>query len=301
MKRRGFLGGVLATLGATAGCIGVEAAETTERHSYDLDGESVVVDNPAGDVTVRTGDRSDVRVRAVKHDSLGDEDALSKLSMSIERSDGVLTVGVTDETESGVVSSTWLDLRVALPEGTPVTDVSVEDDVDLQGAASAVTVESEDGDIRLRGVDGDVDTETGDGDVRLRSVNGDATVETDDGDVTVREVEGSVTIDTDDGDVTVREVGAIGDVTLGDGDATVDVTAVDGSATVSSDDGDITASLVPDIDARLSAHTDDGDVRVEGFDFVSGDDVRSVETTLGDGGSSLELVTDDGDVEIERL
>lgn len=82
MKRRGFLAGAATLVAAAGGCITVSAAETTETHRYEIGDERVTVDNQAGDVTVRTSDREDLHVRAVKRDSMGNEDALSKLSVT---------------------------------------------------------------------------------------------------------------------------------------------------------------------------------------------------------------------------
>lgn len=123
MKRRGFLAGAATLVAAAGGCITVSAAETTETHRYEIGDERVTVDNQAGDVTVRTSDREDVHVRAVKRDSMGNEDALSNLSVTMTRSDGTVAVGVEDDTDRGLADTTSLDLDVTVPASNRVTDL----------------------------------------------------------------------------------------------------------------------------------------------------------------------------------
>lgn len=302
VSRRGFLAGAATVLAAGGGCITVSAAETTETHSYDVGDERVTVDNPAGDVTVRAEEREDVHVRAVKRDSMGNEDALSRLSVTTTRSDEALAVEVEDDTEPGLANTTSLDLDVTVPASNPVTDLHVDDgDVDLDGTVGDLEVDTDDGDVSLRSVDGAVTVQAGDGDVRVDDVTGDATATLEDGDATIRHVEGTVTLDGSDGDLTVTDPGAIDEVTCADGDVSVEVPALDGDATISVGDGDLDLSLGPDLDAEFTLTVGDGDLDVSGFDFVRGDGVKRVETTLGDGTHALAVSAGDGDVSISRL
>jgi len=320
MKRRGFLAGTATLVAAGGGCITVSATETTETSRHEIGDERVTIDNPAGDVTVRTADREDVRVRAVKRDSMGNEDALSKLSVTTDRSDGVFTVAVEDDTDPGLADTTSLDLTVTVPTSNRVTDVDVADgDVDLRETVGDLTVDADDSDVSVRSVDGAVTVEAGDGDLTVRDVSGDATATLDDGDATIRDVsgdatatlgdgdatvrrvEGTVTVDASDGDLTVRDPGAIDEVTAGDGDVTVEVPAVSENAVVSAGDGDLDLALSPSLDAELALSIADGDLSVDGFDFVAGEDVTRLETTLGDGTHSLSVSAGDGDVTVSRL
>jgi len=302
MRRRGFLAGVATVVAAGGGCIAVSAAETTETHRYDIGDERVTVDNPAGDVTVRTEDREDVHVRARKRDSMGNEDAFSKLSVTTARSDDTLAVGVEDGTDPGLADTTSLDLDVTVPSSNRVTDLDVADgDVDLHGTVGDLTVDADDGDVSLRSVDGAVTVEAGDGDLTVDGVSGAATATVGDGDATVRGVDGAVTLDGSDGDLTVTDSGSVDAVTGGDGDVSVEIPALPGDATVSVGDGDLDLSLSPGLDAELSLTVGDGDLDVSGFDFVRGEDVKRVETTLGDGTHTLDVSAGDGDVSVSRL
>ncbi|WP_089814819.1 DUF4097 family beta strand repeat-containing protein [Halomicrobium zhouii] len=324
MRRRRFLGvtAALAVTG-TAGCVGVDASSRTETHEFDVStGTDVVVSNTLGDLTVEEGDAESLRVRAEKHDGLGNDDAFDNVRVATEATDEQFEVSVVDERDDRFVKATWLHLRLSVPSGVAVTEVTGDDgDVTVDGAGGALTVDVEDGDVDVRDRDGDVTVTADDGDHTYRGLGGDLTVSGDDGDVTaervggdvaidlddgdadVSDVDGAVSVETGDGDVDARSVGALDAVTGDDGDVAVDVPAIRDDARIEVDDGDVIARLGSDLDARLVLETDGGDVDTSGLDERLGveGDVERLATTLGEGTHTLRITTDDGDVELQSL
>lgn len=269
-RRRLLAGCGTALLTALAGCsaatpfVGkrIETDRTIDRQ----DAETLVVENDAGDVTVRGTDRDDLRVEVVKQSSGADVD-LSKLELAVTRDGGRLQLEPNwtgnDSTLTGRPSMT---LRIDVPTSLAVSKLQTEA-----------------------------------GSIDARDLTGDLTASVETGDVTVRRVDGSVTADTETGSISIRAVETVGDLSVSTGDVTASVPAIDGDTEFSTETGDVEATLTGDVDAEIEASVSTGDVTTENLDLSNvdrGDDGLSA--TLGDGGPVLRLTTETGDVTIRR-
>lgn len=267
-RRRLLAGAGTALAAALAGCSGLtpfvgKRAESTER--VPVDGASAMaVDVDVGDVTVRSGRRSDVRVELVKQSSSVGPD-LSNLEFRVERPDERLRLCGEWTGDGGLSGQPSMDLDVTVPASLPVS-------------AAATQV----GDVDVQGVAGDVVAETSTGDVTLRSVSG------------------VVSAGTSTGDIDVADVEAFAGASASTGDVTVEVPAIDGDATVDASTGDIAAAVGPGVDAELRANTNTGDVSVEGLEVDSVGE-ESASGTLGDGGPRLAFDTSTGDIALSAL
>lgn len=324
MKRRRFLGATaaLAVTGA-AGCVSIDAATATETHEFEVPADTdVVVSNPLGGVSVERGEAGPLRVRAEKHDGVGNDDALDDVRVTGDGSGDEFEVAVVDDRPVGPIRSTTVDLDLTVPPDVAVTEITADDgevtvdgagedlELDVDDAAvevrdrdGDVTVTADDGDLVFRGIGGDLTVTGDDGAVTATRVDGDVSVDVDDGDVDVTDVSGYVSVDYDDGDVSAASVGGVDDVTGDDGNAALDIPAVREDATVEVDDGDLEIGLGTDLDARLVVTTDRGDVDTSNMDdrFAAEGEIERLETTFGEGAHTLRIRTDDGDVELHSL
>ncbi|SNZ15557.1 Putative adhesin [Natronoarchaeum philippinense] len=279
--RRGFLAGIAAIgLGALGGCISLgERQQTEETHTFDVsDSSELTVENGVGDVTVSAEERSDVRVRAVKH--AGSEDQFDAITLNDERAGETLSLTVDNEIDSVLVGSPpSMTLDIAVP-------------ADLRVAR----VDTATGDVGVSDTGGDIAIETATGDVDITETAAGVSIDTNTGDIVVSGAGGPVRTSTDTGDVQVRR-GWIDDIQTTTGDVDVEVAALDGDADMGTDTGDVDAALSASLDARVAVETDTGDVSASGLDFSDLESAEhSLEGTLGEGTDRLSIETTTGDV-----
>lgn len=177
----------------------------------------------------------------------------------------------------------------------------------------------------------DVDAGTN---LRVRNRNGSVTVERHDGDDVALdfEVEGpsddavdavSVTGVRDGGGLRLRteserssagqdvsvtmtvgypETAFVERVATHNGSIDVEVVAIDDDAAIESTNGSIDAALVPDLDAAVTATTDNGSVNLHDLDLAAATNSDAdVSGTLGDGTNALALRTNNGSIDLRAL
>ncbi|UPV74887.1 DUF4097 domain-containing protein [Halorussus limi] len=271
-QRRRLLGlGATGALAALSGCSGatpfvgkrLEDARTFDAGSVD----TVTVNGQNGEVRVRPTDADRVRVETVKQSGSVFAD-LSDVRVEMSVESGELAVK-TRRTGDG----SWLG-------GPPSVKIRVE-------------LPSSVGLGRLRTENGTVD---------VRGVATDATLVTENGRVEAHDIDGFVSAESENGSVAIRGVSGVGDVRTENGSVQLDVPAIRGATTVESENGSVDAAVASDLNATLSARTDNGDLDVRLPNFEA--DVRSehlVEGTLGDGGPELRFATENGSVELSEL
>jgi len=289
VPRRAVLGGSVALLASLAGCSGDDAVVVGKRDestaTYDLQSGTVRVDAESGDVTVRPGGDDEVRVTTTKSGSIFASMDATTVTSTLE--DDTVVVETTTEPAGWFSPHPDVDVDVDVPSGVAVASVAVENgDAVVDGAPvrQEATVESRNGDAVVRDVEGDVSAET---------VNGDAAAESVDGFAAAR---------SENGDATIRECAGVDGAATRNGDATAEVTSLRGDATIRSQNGDVDARLAPDLDARVVAQTDNGDVELSDAPLSAETDTEEyVEGTMGDGTHELRLTTQNGDVTVSRL
>ncbi len=143
------------------------------------------------------------------------------------------------------------------------------------------------------------------GAVRASDLDTESTLRTDNGRVRVMDAAASITIRTDNGSVDVEDHTGSLDVETDNGGIEIDLRALaaDQSVRAVTDNGRIDLTLRRDIDAELSAMTDNGFIR---FDLTDFDNVanasatsRSLVATLNAGGPPINLETDNGLIDID--
>lgn len=264
----------------------------------------------AGDISVRTWDRNEVRLRAEhsRRDRMVVERTETEVrirpaswarwaedfEVAFER-DEVRVHQESPRMPSIVDLELTVPATMALDLGGPFTDVTVE------GSRAEIAIQVKEGDVVVRGGAGRVNVRAVEGDVTIEGATATVRAITLDGDVTLENVTGDVTVETTDGEIQLDDVRATNiEAYTVDGDIWfAGPIAAQGLYSFLTHDGDITLHLPRDVSARVMLATLDGefttDFRVSLPERHAG---RRVNFTLGGGGGQIEIETFDGDVDL---
>jgi hypothetical protein len=291
--------------------------------TFDLSGQSLLIDVADADVVVRngTGDRVTFEVWLSAKNLPEARERYERMNFRADASDGTISLR-SDEDQSTWNNWDWrrwggfdVIVQATVPENIDARIVSADGDISLQRLGGNIVVLSEDGDITADTLTGDVHLETEDGDVGVRSVSGSRlVVRSEDGDISVGELDSSsIEIHTTDGDIHGKRVaGRTIDVRTDDGDIVVD--AIAGALSAQTHDGDIHVSI--DRLGDTSLRTSDGDITIRANDSLAADldlrghdlslrsevrfdgrlDRRAIQGELNGGGPTLEARTGEGTI-----
>ena len=211
-----------------------------------------------GEVVVRTWDRDAVQVRATYPPGR---------TLQIERSGGTLVVRVDAQRGrgSGGPSLGPADFEFTVPRGF---------DVDVEGMAVGVDIQGTEGHVEVTTVQGAIQVRGGRGNISLESVSGRITVEEARGNIRTNTVAGAITVSGSSGEIYGETVG--GSITLTDirsrrveartvsGPLRYDGAIEDGGRyTFGTHAGDVWLRLPEDMNARVSAVTLAGEIKVD--------------------------------------
>ncbi len=253
-------------------------------------GQRLEVSAYAGEIAVKTWDRSAVRVVA---------DPGSRTGIDIQRS--ATTVVIRTEGRRGTPS--MVDLQITVPTWIALDLSGVYTDVTVAGARGPVTVETVQGEVSVEGGDGLVSLQSVQGSVTLRGAKGRLDVRSVNEDVHVSESSGEVTAETVNGDVTLSRVEATGvTATSVNGDLDYDGPIRNGGRySLSTHNGDVTVSVAQGTNAAVAVSTFNGE-------FASQFPVTLTETrkgkrfsfTIGSGSAQVTLESFQGSIELVR-
>ena len=274
-----------------------EAASSMDT-TYRFQSNGIVeAEQVAGDITVTTWDRPEVRVRAWAEKGRVIADLSSnRVSLRVE---GARTArGGQDIGDSS--------FELTVPVGTRVRARSVSGNVDVRGTRSEVEASSVSGDIEVMDAMGITTATSVSGEVRVERVRGDLSMKSVSGNVSARDVEGDVRAASVSGEVTLdgltsRMVNARS--TSGNIEFSGAIGG-DGRYEFTSHSGDVTLILPPEAGADVSTRTFSGRLD-SSFPITLGDsngrrrrDTRTMDLTLGGGGGRISVRTFSGDVDI---
>ena len=253
-------------------------------------GQRLEVNAYAGEIDVKTWDRSAVRVQA---------DADGRTRVEIERTGASLTV----RTEGHRGPPRMVDLTITVPAWMPLDLSGVYTDVTVVGVKAPINVETVQGEVSVDGGDGLVTLQSVQGTVELKNAKGRLEVHSVNEGVTVSASSGEVTAETVNGDVTLEKVDATSvSATSVNGEMLYDGTIKDGGRYgFSTHNGDITVTVPPSSNAAVSVSTFNGE-------FASEFPVTLTETRkgkrfsfrLGTGSAQMTLESFQGSIELVR-
>lgn len=271
--------------------------EGTPRTDQTVDvvkGTRLLLTNNAGEVIVRTWDRSAVRVQA-NHSA--------REQIDIQTAESALRIrGRAQRGAGGLV-----DYRITVPTWMPVSLTGSYLEADVAGTSAEVTVETVGGNVKVSG---------GSGAVSLRSVEGTITVEKTTGRVQANAVNEDIRLSNTQGEVAAESIN--GNVVIDNAQtSSLDVSTVNGDVTfngsvrdngvyrLTTHGGDIRAGLGGAANVIVFVRTFQGDFSAdfpiqlpEGQSSSRGS--KRFNFTLGAGSGRIELQSFNGDIHLAR-
>lgn len=273
---------------------GPEGGQKTDQTLDVAKGTRLVLQNNAGEVTVRSWDREQVRVQA-SHS--GRESVDVQTADTTLRIRGRATRGPANLIDYQITVPRWMPVNLSgtylesTIEGTTaeVTVETVHGNVRVVGGSGAIAVRSVEGVITVEKATGKVQATSVNEGIRLSNVSGDMTAETTNGDIVIENAQtASLEVSTVNGDITfngtMRDTGAYR-LTTHSGDIRVGLGGV-ANATV------FIRTFQGDFESDFPIQLPEGQSAREGskrFNF-----------TLGSGGARIELQSFNGDIVLAR-
>ncbi len=254
---------------------------------------AIEIQNPRGDVSITTGDTSEIQVQA--HEvAYATSDSDAKRIFDAEAAHVTVSANtVLVRSESN--NSGRLNLTITVPKSAKVTVNAGRGDITAAGLGGGIGVNAERGDVHLSSINGPVQIHFSNSkhDFSAHQVNGDITLNGDCNDLTLSEVKGKITQSGEIlGDVHLENV--VGPIHLHTSVTDLQVAQLPGDLTLDSDDLRVTEAKGQ---VRVETHSKDVDLsEIYGDTFVEDRDGRiSVEPA---GAYSVEASNGKGDVEV---
>jgi DUF4097 and DUF4098 domain-containing protein YvlB len=289
-----------------------ERFEKTE--TLTMDGK-VYLSNISGDIEIRTWDKSEVKIDALKVSEA------SSLSHAKENS-SLVTIEVTNEAGllrietnyprqrtflGGDSINIFVNYKLWIPSEASVEVKSVSGDVGLEAIGGAIKTGVVSGSVTLKKAAAGADLSTVSGELILEEISGDVYLKTVSGDIDVTRIKGSIEAETVSGRIEMREVSearearAVNAKSLsGDVDYQGGISP-QGRYTLKSHSGDLRLIIPPESAFEFDATTFSGSIDSDFPIEVSGKmSSRELHGAVGKGGSSLRLSTFSGDIALKK-
>jgi len=264
---------------------------TTDKTVDVTRGARLTLENPAGEVVVRTWDRDAVRVQA-RHSS--------REQVNVSVSEGQVRIRPSRNGRWGARGS--VDYELTVPTWMPVRLSGTYLFATLEGVQSEVSAETVQGDVTVKGGSGQVTARSVEGIVTVGDAKGRIEARSVDGDVTISGSTGDIVADTTDGAIRITGSAATSiDASTVDGDIIFDgAVSPEGQYRFVTHDGDVYMRVPEDTSATVSIRTYEGrftstyPVQLSG-DYKRG---RRVSFTLGGGAATVEIEAFDGHIRV---
>jgi len=183
---------------------GVDIGEIGETHPFDLDiapksvpaNARVVVRWTRGDITVRAGETSEIRVTGqAKVRSWSDSEAErigKQAGVEITPNGDGYEIHPSGSAEGN--SRVALDMEIVVPAKATVTIRNEKGDISVSDFKTPVTINGKSGDIEVRDTTGDVSIDASGGDVKVSDTKGDVKISGRGGEVAVSSATGGLTL-----------------------------------------------------------------------------------------------------------
>jgi DUF4097 and DUF4098 domain-containing protein YvlB len=240
---------------------------------------TLTVDNVAGNLIVRSGDGTEIRVVAVKRAPLLTD--LERIEVRITPQEGALRI---ETTRPRTLTSASVDLTITAPAGARLDLSTGSGKVEVSGFDHGAQIHTGSGNVVAQDLAGEVALHTGSGSLTIGEFVGRLKADTGSGGIQVRGMDGELEAHTGSGSLNVTE--ATGPARLSTGSGGVDYQgSPQGECRFTTGSGSITLRLPANLNAQVDLYTGSGNVRV---DYpVEGLMMRSeVQGTIGRGGET---------------
>jgi hypothetical protein len=255
---------------------------------------SLKIDNFAGAITVRAGERGQIGIVATKRGP-GSTD-LGDIRVDISKRDGGLLIRTRKPPHLDNVS---VGFDITVPPGTRLDASTGAGSVDVRGLKGEALVHTGAGSVYAQDLVGDADLSSGAGSLVIGSVTGELKASTGSGSVQIDAVDGEVEAQSGSGSMTVR--GARGAIRLDTGSGSISYEGQpQGDCRFETGSGSITLRLPGDLDMAVDLGTGSGTVEVE-YPVDGKVTKKEVRGTVGDGSQgSIYAHTGTGSVDFLR-
>jgi DUF4097 and DUF4098 domain-containing protein YvlB len=286
-----------------------EKFEKTEALAKD---GKVFLGNVSGDVAVKTWDKAEVRIEALKMSEASSEakakENCAQVTIEITREAGVLRIDTKYPHQKrfwgGDSLNVSVDYKLWIPSGASVEVKSVSGDVDLESLGGAVKARVVSGSVVLRKAASGADLTTVSGELTLEDVAGNVYLKTVSGDIGAVRVQGSIDAESVSGGIEMREVSGASGVNAKTLSGDVDYLGgleTKGRYSLKSHSGNVRMSLPADAAFSFDAETFSGDVDSDFKIEVSGKvSPREVHGTINGGGAEVRLSTFSGSIDLKK-
>jgi hypothetical protein len=286
----------------------------------------VYLKNLAGDIDVKTWDRAEVKIDALKiskHSSMDkakEYAALVKIEVTKEGSTLSIKTEYPKKGPKGM--SVSVNFNLTIPSGATADINSVSGDLTLANIGGAAKAETVSGNVTLEKIAGTLKGKTTSGsvivmgagkgaycksvsgNVKVTDVNGDAELKTVSGTIKAGSVKGSISAENISGDVKlidVTDAKAIKAKTLSGNVDYVGVIYSDGSYYFKSHSGDVILTIPSDAAFDLEATTFSGSIQTDFEITLTGKiSKKQLKGSVNGGGATLEAKTFSGNIHLKK-
>jgi DUF4097 and DUF4098 domain-containing protein YvlB len=297
----------------------------TKTESLARDGK-VEVKNVSGDVEVKTWDRGEVKIDAIKTSRASTMDKAkeyaSKVKIVVSRENGILKVETKYPKPSIRGLSVSVNYKVVIPSQAAIKARSVSGDVSLENIGGKASAETKSGDVTVSGarnganaetVSGDVDVvdidngvycKTASGNVKAKDVTGNADLNCVSGNVTGENIRGDVEADTVSGSVRLLAISGANVVkgktmsgsTIYNGDI-----SSRGRYSLEAHSGKVEMTIPSNSAFDLNASTFSGSIKTDFKVVMSGTlSKKKISGSVNGGGADVRLKTFSGSVYLKK-
>jgi DUF4097 and DUF4098 domain-containing protein YvlB len=160
---------------------------------------SLTIDNFAGSINVRAGERGEIRVIATKEGTSSRD--LERIMIEIEQRDGGLVIKTR---KSQPLSNASVQFEITAPPDTNLDIHTGAGSADVRGFRSGLELDSGAGSLTVYDVAGNIDARSGAGSISMRGVSGKVYAHSGAGSIEVSDASGQMHLDTGTGSITYR-------------------------------------------------------------------------------------------------
>ncbi len=269
----------------------------------------VKVTTISGDIWVRTWDKSEVQINALKTSRASSlEKAKANVDLvkiEVNKTMGGLEIITRYPEGEHKRLNVSVSYELMIPAKAGLNAITVSGDVKTEKIGGALKAATVSGNVDVLGAAKGVDAKSVSGNVTASGVTGDAYLKTVSGDVKVSDVVGSVSGETVSGEVSLSGVSEAKTVTAKviSGDVTYEGKILkDGRYTFKSHSGDVRVRIPADSAFDFSAETFSGGIETDFKVEVSGKlSKKELRGTVNGGGAELTIESFSGDIRLKKI
>ncbi len=247
------------------------------------------VTNVAGEVTVRSWNRSQIRIQA----------EYDRARIEIDERANRVAVRTVARRGDGEA-----DYTITVPSGTGVEVSSVAADVDIREVCGDLSINTVSGDVIVECAEGEAVIQSVSGDLEITNVRGAIDASATSGDVIVRRVRGPVKAGSVSGDIVLEEIdGADVEATTISGEVLYIGRILEaGRYKFEAHSGDVSIRVLGPLNATVTVNTFSGEFESDfPIELVPGAPIRREwQFRLGNGGARVRLQSFSGTVQLRR-